>query len=315
MPVFDTADLSAATRALSDEYSDLAISTTGTDAPFRMELRSAEAGAVRVANLTLTNACIRTRPLAAYVVALPVAGRVVASTARDGRVGITGATGIVSTAGREVRVDYDGRDCAVLTAQFDKRALEDELAALLGHQLSAPLEFAFPLPGTPTAASLRRAIELLRDDAGQHAPLRRRMDSLAMAALLFGQRHNYSDELRMPGGGQGPRTIRAAVATVEERPLDIVTVADLARASHLSVRALEAGFRRHVGMPPMAYVREIRMRRAHEDLLAADPALTTATEIAARWGFAHYGRFAAAYAEHFGRSPGRTLREGRPGCS
>ena len=106
----------------------------------------------------------------------------------------------------------------------------------------------------------------------------------------------------------GPRSIREAVATVEERPLDIVTVADLARASHLSVRALEAGFRRHVGMPPMAYVREVRMRRAHSDLLAADAAETTATEIAARWGFAHYGRFAASYRERFGLSPGATLR-------
>jgi AraC-like DNA-binding protein len=309
MPVLDTADLGAATRALSDEYSDLAISTTRADAAFRMQLSSAEAGAVRVANLTLSHARIRTRPLVAYVVALPVAGRVVASTARDGRVGITGSTGIVSTAGREVTVDYDGDNCGVLTAQFDKRALEDELAALLGHQLSEPLEFAFRLPDAPTAGSLRRVVELLRDGAG-HPVIRRRVDSLAMAALLVGQRHNYTDELSAPVGAQGPRTIRAAVSTVEEHPLDILTVADLARASHLSVRALEAGFRRHVGMPPMAYVREIRMRRAHEDLLAADPDSTTATEIAARWGFAHYGRFAAAYAERFGRPPGKTLRNG-----
>jgi transcriptional regulator GlxA family with amidase domain len=134
------------------------------------------------------------------------------------------------------------------------------------------------------------------------------MDSLAMAALLFGQDHDYSDELSAPVGAQGPRTIRAAVATVEERPLDMVTVADLARASHLSVRALEAGFRRHVGMPPMAYVRDVRMRRAHEDLLAAGPGATTATEIATRWGFGHYGRFAAAYRARFGCAPGETLR-------
>jgi AraC-like DNA-binding protein len=51
------------------------------------------------------------------------------------------------------------------------------------------------------------------------------------------------------------------------------------------------------------------MRRAHEDLLAADPRSATAIEIAARWGFAHYGRFAATYRERFGQSPGRTLRQ------
>lgn len=56
-----------------------------------MQLSSADAGAVRVANLMLCHAPIRTRPLVAYV---------------------------------------------VLTAKFDKRALEDELAALLGQLTS-----------------------------------------------------------------------------------------------------------------------------------------------------------------------------------
>ena len=312
----DTSDLSEATRALSSEYSELSLRSTGHQA-FRMQLSSVESGAVRVANLDLSHARVRTRPLAAYVVALPMAGRVTAGTVRDGRVGITGSTGIVSTVGREVEVDYDGAGCAVLTAQFDRRALKDELAVMLGHQVPRAIDFAFELPVDQRSrtGSLRRVVELIRDEAefGQSSEvvgtqLRRRMDSLAMAALLLGQRHTYTDELSTPGGFQGPRAIRDAVDAVEERPQDIVTVADLARISYLSVRALEAGFRRHVGMPPMAYVRDVRLRRAHEDLAASTPEAATATEIAQRWGFAHYGRFAATYRARFGRSPGETLR-------
>jgi len=74
------------------------------------------------------------------------------------------------------------------------------------------------------------------------------------------------------------------------------------------VRALDDGFQRYVGTPPMTYLRQVRMARAHAELFAADPELTTATAIARKWGFGHYGRFAADYARRFGRKPSETLR-------
>jgi AraC-like DNA-binding protein len=50
------------------------------------------------------------------------------------------------------------------------------------------------------------------------------------------------------------------------------------------------------------------MARAHEELLAADSERTTASAVARKWGFGHYGRFAAEYARRFGRKPSETLR-------
>jgi AraC-like DNA-binding protein len=58
----------------------------------------------------------------------------------------------------------------------------------------------------------------------------------------------------------------------------------------------------------MTYLRRVRMARVHEDLVAADPHLTTATIIARRWGFGHYGRFAAEYLRRYGRKPSETLK-------
>ena len=53
----------------------------------------------------------------------------------------------------------------------------------------------------------------------------------------------------------------------------------------------------------------MRLERAHNDLRAADPVSgTTVAEIAARWGFAHHGRFAALYQSSYGHSPSQTLR-------
>jgi transcriptional regulator GlxA family with amidase domain len=53
------------------------------------------------------------------------------------------------------------------------------------------------------------------------------------------------------------------------------------------------------------------MARAHDELLGADPQLTTAGTVARKRGFGHYGRFAADYARRFGRKPSETLRTQR----
>jgi AraC-like DNA-binding protein len=58
----------------------------------------------------------------------------------------------------------------------------------------------------------------------------------------------------------------------------------------------------------MAYLRTVRLDRAHHDLLATDPAQgATVTDIAARWGFSSNSRFAARYRGAYGVTPRHTL--------
>ena len=82
----------------------------------------------------------------------------------------------------------------------------------------------------------------------------------------------------------------------------------LATELHLSVRALQAGFQREVGMAPMAYLRMVRLRRAHAALREADPAETTVQAVAVGLGLLHQGRFASHYRAVFGEMPSETLR-------
>ncbi|MFC8230283.1 helix-turn-helix domain-containing protein [Streptomyces sp. NPDC057287] len=51
----------------------------------------------------------------------------------------------------------------------------------------------------------------------------------------------------------------------------------------------------------------MRLTGAHADLKAADPHSSSVTAIAARWGFAHAGRFAAAYRQLYATPPADTL--------
>ncbi|MEV0354602.1 helix-turn-helix transcriptional regulator [Nocardia sp. NPDC050697] len=100
-----------------------------------------------------------------------------------------------------------------------------------------------------------------------------------------------------------------ATAFLYDHAGEPVTVADIAVAAGVTPRALQYAFRTHHDTTPLGYLREIRLERAHSDLLAAIAGDgQTVAGIALRWGFSSPGRFAAAYRRRYGRRPARTLR-------
>ncbi|QLQ38411.1 AraC family transcriptional regulator [Micromonospora robiginosa] len=104
--------------------------------------------------------------------------------------------------------------------------------------------------------------------------------------------------------------VRRAVSFIETHAGEPITATRIAEAARVTPRALQAAFRRHLGITPTAYLRRARLDRAHRDLTAAGRAAgDTVAAIARRWGYLHTGRFAADYRAAYGRSPGDTLRD------
>ncbi|PPK67057.1 helix-turn-helix transcriptional regulator [Actinokineospora auranticolor] len=106
----------------------------------------------------------------------------------------------------------------------------------------------------------------------------------------------------------GPATLHRAIAFIEDHAADDITVADIAAAARVTIRAVQLAFRRHRGTTPMAYLRRVRLECAHRDLRDADPGRETVSAVAARWGFFNAGRFTAYYREAFAALPSQTLR-------
>ncbi|GHH30182.1 helix-turn-helix transcriptional regulator [Lentzea cavernae] len=102
-----------------------------------------------------------------------------------------------------------------------------------------------------------------------------------------------------------PRSLRRAVAFIEDNAATDVSAADIARAARVSIRALQLAFRRHLNTTPMAYLRAVRLSCAHDDLKAGKGSVT---ETAARWGYARPSVFAAQYRATYGVTPSQTLR-------
>lgn len=106
-----------------------------------------------------------------------------------------------------------------------------------------------------------------------------------------------------------PVLLRRAIEFMDTNVSSDICLADIAQAVHVTPRAVQYMFRRHLETTPLQYLRRLRLHYAHLDLVSGDRMHTTVTEIAARWGFAHTGRFAVLYRETYGQSPHTTLRK------
>lgn len=105
-----------------------------------------------------------------------------------------------------------------------------------------------------------------------------------------------------------PVLLRRAVDYMDRNADNDIALADVAEAIHVTPRAVQYMFRKHLNTTPLQYLRELRLHRAHHDLIKANRMDDTVTAIAARWGFMHSGRFAVLYRETYGQSPHTTLR-------
>lgn len=67
-----------------------------------------------------------------------------------------------------------------------------------------------------------------------------------------------------------PRTadepVRRAVAFMQKHLRDELAIADIAAAGFVSVRTIQMAFRHHLHTTPMAYLRELRLHAAHDEL-------------------------------------------------
>lgn len=208
-------------------------------------------------------------------------------------------------------------NCRQVLLRIDRAALNTHLAQMLGGRPDRPLTFAGSLDLTgPRGAVLRALVLHLVAEADAGRPvlgpgslLGRQIESALMTGLLEAHRHNHSDAIHRKGGGDlAPRMVRQAEDYMLAHLDSPLALEDVATAVGVSGRALQLAFRRFRNTTPMAFLRNARLDRAHAELQGARPGLTV-TDVALRWGFAHFGRFAETYRARFGRTPRETLRD------
>jgi AraC-like DNA-binding protein len=204
-----------------------------------------------------------------------------------------------------------------LAVKIDQWAVDRALEALLDSALDSSIAFDGALSLQAGAAQdWVRLVLMVHRQHGRADSLMRHplvwdplVESLIHGLLLVAD-HPHSQALAAPAQ-PGPAVVRNAIDLIEAGPHLPLTTSTLAKQCHVSARTLQEGFRRHLGMSPMAYLRVVRLRRAHRDLRSANPFHSSVASIAHRWGFTHLGRFAAAHQTMFGETPLQALRATR----
>ncbi|MEB3964319.1 AraC family transcriptional regulator [Streptomyces kunmingensis] len=257
--------------------------------------------------------------LGAYHVDIPLSGSMAWHQGRHDPLLATVDEAAVFQPGRTTMLDRWSGDCRLLAVKIERPALELQLERLLDAPIRLPLRLHPSMdvshgPGRSWARLARWAAEdalTPRGLIGQELMADPLHEAL-LNGLLLAAHHPYREELTRPVAPSRPAPIKRAIDAMEAHPEHPFTVTALAEISGVGIRRLQQGFRQHVGMSPMDYLRRTRLARAHEELRAKETGQATVTDVAYRWGFTHLGRFAGAYRQRYGVTPSTTLAETRP---
>jgi AraC-like DNA-binding protein len=151
------------------------------------------------------------------------------------------------------------------------------------------------------------AREFSKDEGLGANPLAcRELEAAFMSQLLIACPNQFSTDL-FADSGRTTRSSMSRVLDYIDANLGVeISSADLTIVAGVGLRALQTAFRSATGMSPTAYLRGQRLDRVRLELSHGSEELIT--NIAARWGFYHLGRFAYQYRERFGELPSETAR-------
>jgi methylphosphotriester-DNA--protein-cysteine methyltransferase len=191
--------------------------------------------------------------------------------------------------------------------RFDAHYLESVAGNHLGISIG-PLQFT----RNPEPAAMLRLHELIRSAApallhpstepAVRESLNRQLAAAALRAFRATARCDSGTAELLGVMGQA----QTFIANHLTHPL---TVTQIAEGVGVNIHDLQVAFHRHGDTTPMAYLRQTRLFRVRAELRTLPGGhADTIPEVAARWGFAHYGHFTAAYEGEFGEHPETTIR-------
>lgn len=303
---FETTDPGEAHAFLRQVYGENTMRVIGDQDAFRMSHVARGAGPLSSATLVQTPTVEHlTQPSGRLVVAHVLRGHV--DTGDDAQRAGPGDVLLVGTPDRPRALRSE--DVELHLVQLDQAVVAD----LVEPAGEGPAIFTRSRP--VSAASARRcaglleflARDLLADEDADGSPLLVEQAARLLGAALLSTFPNTATHPHDPGMS-APATLRHALAFVEDHVHEPVSLAEIAAAAHVTTRTLQLTFRQQLATTPTEYLRRVRLDRAHQELLTAEPGDgVSVTDVARRWGFGHAGRFAARYRQVYGRSPRETL--------
>lgn len=316
-----TSDPDCASDRLFRNYTPHRMRVIGPPRDFRMRLRVGSSGSMALLRFN-TGVELSQEPTGRFIlVTTQVRGWSEIDTQTQSFSGGPGLV-VVDSARSPVRKRFSA-DSERLHLRLGTAALDGLYERLTGKAPVRPLEFAPCIrPGTAMHARWQSVVRMVLSctapstgpDPAPALPdlLRRQLEETAMLMLLTGHEHSGTEQMAGTPAAPAPRHVRAAEEFMRANAGEPLTLAEIAEAAGVSIRTLTAGFRNFRDQSPMQQLRDIRMAAARDDLLQGPRTGSSGTgsvaDIALRWGFGNFGRFAGDYRRRYGETPSETLR-------
>ncbi len=147
----------------------------------------------------------------------------------------------------------------MLAVKFDRRAVDDQLAQLVGKPIRKPIAFDLALditsgPGLQWWMVMRALADQLRnaDSLYRHPLLVAPLTQSVMVALLLAARHDYSSQLVTSVDPAAPAAVERARQYIEDHVDEPLTAVEIAAAAGVSLRASSTDFRQRSRPPRCA---------------------------------------------------------------
>jgi AraC-like DNA-binding protein len=188
-------------------------------------------------------------------------------------------------------------------------------AVMAGHDLTPPKDALTVTPPNTALAKLQR-LHAAAGSLAENAPdvithpeaahgLEQALIEATVGCLATGEPGEDKSALR-----QHAAIMRRFRRVMEENPDQALFIPEICTAIGASERTLRTCCQELMGVSPKQYLLLRRMHLVRRDLRQSAPTATTVTEIATKYGFWQFGRFAGEYKLLFGELPSTTL--GRP---
>lgn len=251
--------------------------------------------------------------VARHIVLMSRANPIAAQT-RDGALHtIAAQSAIVASPGQTLTL-HNPADMRSLHLAIDPTFLTRQLEALTGQILDESIHFQPSLDlSTGVGAFLQHTCHYLAEEALHHgnaipSSLAASLSESLSRALLTSHPHNHSHLLEKPAPPSSRTVVRLVEEYVDAHANGPIVATDLARMTGTSVASIDAAFRKHRGMSPMAFLRQRRLERARQALRSDSRlSMTSAAHLA---GYLGVDAFEAAYFRAFRETPAETKRRG-----
>lgn len=204
-------------------------------------------------------------------------------------------------------------DCKKLSVVIPRVTMRLALEEILKRPVEIPINFDPVMDGlTGASASWWRLIRHFVSEQEADGAIfdqtlfSRDIEASLVRGLILAQKSNYTDEIHECLIGKLPNFLLKAKDFMHANAREDIRLEDIERAAGVSRFKLFDGFRKHMGMSPMAYLKKLRLSEVRKQLLNGGRGTNIST-VATEWGFNHLGRFASEYKKLFNEIPSATM--------